>query len=344
MASASRSGRYARRQAWEAVSWFFRRTWYLTVLVPAGLALVAWPFAARVGPTAGPAVIGAAAASGVWAYGLFAIVWTGAAPDMMGASAETSTADEFGAFRRAGWRLINGLRLTGSWDIDHVVVGPRGILVVETKWSGHPWPLNGYGPRFMQAQMGNAATQVSRNAKDLTAHLPPQLLDVPVTPVVVLWTGAARRATGHIVWRDKRTVIVHGPDLKGWLRTFRDDEPQIDTARIDTIWAALIGLADEQDDREASADKRVVPSLRELATDWLLMFPVGVLVAMVAFVVVSRAHDWRFDVAEPIAAIVVGSIGRRYRMIRRGADGWIGLHAAILAGLVGAVVYDVARR
>lgn len=51
---------------------------------------------------------------------------------------------------------------TGHGDRDHVVVGPGGVVLVETKWGGTPWDVNGGGVLFQRA-----LDQTARNAGQL---------------------------------------------------------------------------------------------------------------------------------------------------------------------------------
>jgi hypothetical protein len=58
------------------------------------------------------------------------VLASGSVPMMMGETAEQWTAAELRRIPGAGWRLVNGVRL-GRGDIDHVLVGPGGLFVVE---------------------------------------------------------------------------------------------------------------------------------------------------------------------------------------------------------------------
>ena len=48
---------------------------------------------------------------------------------------EQWTARELRSLRKRDWHLANGLLLRRVADIDHVVIGPGGVLVIETKYS-----------------------------------------------------------------------------------------------------------------------------------------------------------------------------------------------------------------
>lgn len=56
------------------------------------------------------------------------------------------------------WRTVSGLR---RWDIDHVLVGPGGVVAVETKWQGRGWALDPPEDRVL-----GAAQQAESNARE----------------------------------------------------------------------------------------------------------------------------------------------------------------------------------
>ena len=59
------------------------------------------------------------------------VVESGSSTRDMGALAEQWTSNELRLLRDRGWRVINHVVLR-HWDIDHVAVGPGGVLVVQT--------------------------------------------------------------------------------------------------------------------------------------------------------------------------------------------------------------------
>src|SRR5205085_1067253 len=130
----TRAGRWARDRAAGIRYEWARRHWPILV---AAFALCALPALVVLAvPMAGRQFLsGALVASGAWSVSLLVHTMSGAASAAMGATAEQWTADDLRSLRRAGWRLTHGVRLRASRDIDHVALGPGGLLVVETKWS-----------------------------------------------------------------------------------------------------------------------------------------------------------------------------------------------------------------
>ena len=122
--------------------------------------------------------LGALWASVAWVIALGVMLYSGSAGRMTGHTAEQWTAQELrGRFSR-DWRILNHL-LVGRSDVDHVVVGPGGLVVLETKWTS--WPFD---PEYFATDARRLAEQADR----LRRMLKPQLGDVAVR----LWSCGAR--------------------------------------------------------------------------------------------------------------------------------------------------------
>jgi hypothetical protein len=108
-----------------------------------------------------------------------------------GARGETIVADAL-AKLEADHVVINNLPILGRGDADHVVVGPAGVVVVETKYLAGRISCLGDGT-WMQTkrdevrQIADPAAQVQRAAAAIEAKLRRRgLWDVPVHAVLVL--------------------------------------------------------------------------------------------------------------------------------------------------------------
>lgn len=90
---------------------------------------------------------------------------TGTAQLTSGAAAEQLTCAELRKLRAASWRVVNHFALE-DWDIDHVLVGPGGVIAVETKWSHRDW-------RTAQSRpwLNAAVDQAQANARTLRLWL-----------------------------------------------------------------------------------------------------------------------------------------------------------------------------
>jgi hypothetical protein len=143
---------------------------------------------------------------------LVTILWTGTGPRIMGGAAEKSTVDELTPLLEHGYRLINHSGL-GSGDIDHVLVGPGGVFVLETKWSGSEWELD--RPRSWE---GRAIHRLEKDAHFLALTLKAEGVS-DATPVLVLWGKAARGLTGSsnpLRRLASGAVVVPGEHLARW--------------------------------------------------------------------------------------------------------------------------------
>jgi hypothetical protein len=97
-------------------------------------------------------------------------------------------------------------------DIDHVAVGPYGVLVIESKVWTHDLDLS--RPALPKAAL-SAVNQVKRNVGRLRAALGPSLADVPLIPVVVFW-GRGVVGPEKPVRREDEVRIVAGEDSRSW--------------------------------------------------------------------------------------------------------------------------------
>ena len=85
--------------------------------------------------------------------------------------------------------LINGVCIGGGGDIDHIVLGPGGVFVLETKnWSGK---ININGDQWQRPgkqAMGSPSLQAKRNTQKVKRLLDqtPTLRDIWVEGIVVL--------------------------------------------------------------------------------------------------------------------------------------------------------------
>ncbi len=102
---------------------------------------------------------------------------------IIGDSAEQFSATELRRLNRRGWKLVNHLTPKGNADIDHLLVGTSGVLVVETKWRSHNWNLaDPADPATL-----DAVRQVSDSANSVRLWLRADLGDVTPRAAVFAW-------------------------------------------------------------------------------------------------------------------------------------------------------------
>jgi Nuclease-related domain len=127
---ASAAAEYRRRRAAERAAWARSLPWRVAAVVAAGVA--AWLTATRVAPDL-------AASTGVTvAAGLGWLLRFRSSPDTVawrrGAAGERRTARLLVPLERRGWAVLHDLAIPNSQaNIDHLVIGPAGVLAIDSK-------------------------------------------------------------------------------------------------------------------------------------------------------------------------------------------------------------------
>jgi hypothetical protein len=104
-----------------------RAGWRLIVLL-VGIPVAITPLALMLSGPQRWFVVGAAVSTGLWLDVLLVLGSSGVAGALAGIAAEQWTADDLRSLPRRGWRIVIGLELRPTADIDHVAVGPAGVL------------------------------------------------------------------------------------------------------------------------------------------------------------------------------------------------------------------------
>lgn len=180
--------------------------------------------------------VGAALIMGLWADSIFILLYSGAATTIMGLDGESRMADILRGFRKRGWTLINGIKIKSRSDVDHVLVGPGGVLVFETKWSHNAWPVNDEGRTSMSSQLSKAVDQALSNKNLIKWRFGKSLERVDIRAVCVLWS-AEDSSNLPQVFEGGSVTIVRGPALFGWLNQLV--VTPLEKPRIDSIIAFL---------------------------------------------------------------------------------------------------------
>jgi hypothetical protein len=130
--------------------------------------------------------------------------------------------------RHDGWKVVHGTSLAQGRRIDHIAVGPGGVVVVETKWRRDP----------TVGDLEWAAAKVQRNQRTVSAVLRPVLGEVPVVPVIVTASATESNAVPAYVG-GVRVLAVE--DLAAWLDVF--DTPRLTAAKVAACHALLVAEA-----------------------------------------------------------------------------------------------------
>ena len=202
------------------------------------------------GPTQRGVVVGSGVTFAACAIAAVVVMSSGTAPLMMGEWAEQWTAQELRPLRKHGWRLVNHFGLGGG-DHDHVLVGPGGVVLVETKWGGTPWDVDAKSVVFQRA-----LEQTARNAKQLALwHGVAQHGRPKVEPVLVVWGPAARALRALPARRHASGVVVlAGEQVQAWL--LRRGHDRISAAQADGVFAEIDRHLVRRDSRARRSDAR----------------------------------------------------------------------------------------
>jgi hypothetical protein len=140
---ASAAAEYRRRRAAELATWTRGLPWRVVAVVAAGV--TAWLTAAQVAPHLA-APTGVTVTAGL-AWLLRFHVSADALAWRRGAAGERRTAHLLAPLERRGWAVLHDLAIPGSTaNIDHLVIGPGGVAVIDTKqYRGRRLYLDRYG-------------------------------------------------------------------------------------------------------------------------------------------------------------------------------------------------------
>lgn len=248
------------------------------------------------------------AAMVAWMYH-WMVIASGAASITMGQEGEIWTDQELGRLG-SDWRIINHVMFRQG-DIDHVAIGPDGVIVIETKWTSSPVRLDGRD-RWLGRAFGQAADIASDVRKVLGWGARP---DRPVSPLVVVW-GTTSRAS------ERRTLPGRpGCERHRWQTTSRDPgrarrhrATPTPPSQIDRVGPLIRRHVDLRDRRDAESEHPLPLPLDQIASVWLARLAVG----FAGFVTSSQALRLGFIgfVAAQIVTAAAGAVGLRFKNAR----------------------------
>ncbi len=299
----------------------------LVVAALASIALVFWlpgPSAVR-GFAAG---VFLAATVGYLAH--WVSVASGSTSAAMGQAAEEWTATELRRLRRRGWKHVNSVMFR-QWDIDHIAVGPNGVIVIETKWRSDPIDLTDPDQWLL-----DAADRLHRNERDVALHLGWSAAKQPdawITSVLVVWGPRITQPSAQPLRSDRGVNVLAGEHLRQNLADLT--EQVLSSSEVDEIIAKLEVQARSRDQAES-------PSWRTVQT----RAHRGLVCAVVAFIaayvsLLSTRLGWGYFAAAAVLA-VAGAIGATNQRYRPWALSWLTGTLVVTIGVSIAIAYNLA--
>jgi hypothetical protein len=172
LAGDRRAGSYPRAQLVRQRQEFLRRSWKVLLLPLLGAAALC-PLVVFLPSWAQGFAIGVVLASAIWGSVLLVFALSGVAPLLMGQWAEQQAAYQLRRLRRKGWHLANHALLSSvsRGDIDHLLVGPGGAVVVETKYCGAGW-ADSFAQQRVEEEVAKLKKRENFVAKMVTRDIP----------------------------------------------------------------------------------------------------------------------------------------------------------------------------
>ena len=127
------------------------------------------------------------------------------------ALAEEFTASELRRLRLKGWKRLDHVEFH-AYDVDHVIVGPGGVFVIETKYNNVSWPIS--DNRFDNTWANDAVAQARRNADHIKALLAQKLkASYEAQAILMIW-GDGRPSLDSTTEVSRGVVVATGGLLR----------------------------------------------------------------------------------------------------------------------------------
>ena len=265
--------------------------------------------------------------SWLWNY---TAVASGAAASSMGEAAEQWTDQELRVLRSAGWRVVNHISLKFG-DVDHVAIGPDGLLVLETKWRSNDCSVS--PPDSWMVDAAHSTHDETRRIRGVIGWGKASFPDPPVVTMVVVWGPSIKDADQTPVQVDDGVFVVSGAALGTALSAFTaptTSPPEVVEDEVENAYDLLIAQAKASDNGELSRLGAAPRAMSEIAQDWLGVALVGIASMLVSVAALTWLGFWGYLAATAVA-LASGLYGLRSDRLR----------AHILAGLAGWGIFAV---
>jgi hypothetical protein len=259
LSSSKRAGRFAFSESRRLHKEFLRRNWQWLLLLDVMAVAAALPVLILEDRAFLRGLVTGSLVTMIVAFDIvLAMLHTGTGPRIMGGTAEQWTVDSLRAMEKHGYALINHTGLHPG-DMDHVLVGPGGVYLLETKWSATAWDIS---PDSFW--LTSASAPLLRGMRALELFLRPQGVQ-RVEGVLVLWGQAGsrlRESSSPIQRTGDGVVVLPGEALERWMlgrprgalddtqsraaaaklaeQTLRRDAHEVLTPTIGAFWLGVV--------------------------------------------------------------------------------------------------------
>lgn len=261
-----------RREVWDSQRRAFRRSglgaWLAVLCYPAVLAMALalfvvssllkgqWPPAVftssfQLGLLVGGTIVGAA----WWVREMAQVFGAGAERERKGAEGEELTSSVLRPLRRHGWRVVHDVEYPGRGNVDHLLIGPGGIIAVDSKYTSERLWVT---PKAIGGSQRNHIGQAKFSATLAERALAEAGLDhMAVQPALVFWGPGAPPIEGDQIMI-QNTLVLEGRQARAWRLTLRDRPSVLDKATVKSVASAIarLGAAASSAPRHGDEDDR----------------------------------------------------------------------------------------
>jgi hypothetical protein len=330
LAGDERAGRFARQKYRAAYREYLRQAWrHLSAAAAIGLGVTAVVAALVPHAMARGLIIGAGVTGTVAALSQWVVIASGVGPAYMGETAERWTAGELRRLRGSGWRLINHVSLDLG-DLDHLLIGPGGVLAIETKWSASAWT-----DKRAERTVGRAIRQVEKAAAQVEAIPEYKGVSLPKPRCCVVLWGEGATDLAHRV-HHQRVTVLPGAELKHRVEKLGLISPRLTTAQIDCAWRTLGEYVWSREEAEDGSTP-MPPSLQELTLRFLGAVVAGLVAFLAAGEFLKLVDSLWIWTPSTVAAIGLAMPLRRIARLRPLVTGF---QTGLIATLALAVVVE----
>lgn len=155
-----------------------------------------------------------------------------------GIAAEQRTAGVLSPLLNLGWRLINSIPLGPVKDLDHLLIGPVGVVAINTKFTSYPVQISDSGKVTVDGYSKSWIDSIVRDSELVASQLSAACREsVRVLPLVVLWCPSLNGADRHVVLGSQMVTWLSGnPQIfdRAWVSAV------FDQARRSDIWTRTV--------------------------------------------------------------------------------------------------------